>query len=716
LIRAPITTKEAKDGEKSLEEKEGLGAEDIELIKKLREIANGNNLHATILKEAMVLEGSVRNTGIHAAGIIIAPKDLTELIPVATSKESELWLTQIEGNSIEEAGVIKMDFLGLKTLSILKTALSLIKFNHNVVIDIDSIPLDDELTYLLYQKGDTNATFQFESAGMQKHLRDLKPDKFDDLIAMNALYRPGPMAYIPQYVARKHGKEAVEYDLPDMQEYLEETYGITVYQEQVMLLSQKLAGFSKGDADVLRKAMGKKQIATLNKMKVQFVDGAKSKGHPVDKLDKIWSDWEAFAQYAFNKSHSTCYAFVAYQTAYLKAHYPSEYMAAVLNHAGSIDKITFFMEECKRMGITVLGPDLNESQQGFAVNKKGEIRFGFSGLKGVGDNAIESIIEERNKGGHFSNMVDFLKRINLKACGKKSLENLIYGGALDCFTEYHRAQYFYQPPGDTSNLEKLLRFAAVYQSQSSQASNTLFGDLQMPDIVPPKIIPCDPWQLLVKLDFEKEITGMFMSGHPLDNFRFEMANYQIHPIEDFNEIKNTIQTQPNTRSMRLAGMIIDPQHRLTKAGKQFASFHLEDYTGKTEFLLWNEDYVKYSNYLENGRIVMIEGGFRQRFNTSPYEFKVSKFHLLDTVKSTMTKQVILDMDAEWIDENFIHFLESNIQSNPGKTSLKINVLDMLNQRKISLSTLEKGFTLNDDFIHYLGENLHIKTQVTLQNG
>jgi len=715
LITAPITTKEAKNGEKSLEEKEGLGAEEIESIKKLREIANGNDLQAKILKEAMVLEGSVRNTGIHAAGIIIAPRDLTELIPVATSKESELWITQIEGNSIEDAGVIKMDFLGLKTLSILKTALSLIKQNHGVEIEIDNIPLDDELTYTLYQRGDTNATFQFESAGMQKHLRDLKPDKFDDLIAMNALYRPGPMAYIPKYVARKHGKETVEYDLPDMQEYLEETYGITVYQEQVMLLSQKLAGFSKGDADVLRKAMGKKQIATLNKMKVQFVDGATSKGHPVEKLDKIWSDWEAFAQYAFNKSHSTCYAFVAYQTAYLKAHYPSEYMAAVLNHAGSIDKITFFMEECKRMGLTVLGPDLNESNQGFAVNKKGEIRFGFSGLKGVGENAIENIIEERNKNGTFINSVDFIKRINLRACNKKSMESLIYSGALDCFSEMHRGQYFYQPMGDTSNLEKLLKFGAVYQSQSSQSTNTLFGDMQMPDIVPPKLLPCEPWQLIIKLDHEKDVTGMYMSGHPLDNFKFEMTHYQIHGIQDFNEIKIAIQQQPNTRAFRLAGMVLDTQHRMTKAGKNFASFHIEDYSGKTEFILWSEDYVKYSNYLENGRIVMIEGAFRQRFNNGPYEFKISKFHLLETVKTTLTKTVFLDMEPQWIDLEFIEFIEHNIQKNPGKTQLKINMLDLEKQRKVSLSTLEKGFTVNDDFIHYLHNNLHIRTQVALNN-
>ncbi|MDE3145394.1 MAG: DNA polymerase III subunit alpha, partial [Bacteroidota bacterium] len=423
VLKAPLTIKE---GEKSLEEKEAYQADDIENIKRLREIYNGTDIRAQVLKEAERLEGSVRNTGIHAAGIIIAPKDLTELIPVATSKESALWMTQIEGNTIEEAGVIKMDFLGLKTLSILKTALELIKENHGVEIDIDNIPLDDEKTFYLYQRGETNATFQFESVGMQKYLRELKPDKFDDLIAMNALYRPGPIAYIPSYIARKLGKEKVEYDIPELEEYLKDTYGITVYQEQVMLLSQSIGGFSKGDADVLRKAMGKKDRKTLDKMKSKFIDGAIAKGHPSDKLEKIWTDWEAFAQYAFNKSHSTCYALVAYQTGYLKAHYPSEFMAAVLNHAGDIDKITFFMEECKRMGLKVLGPDINESLKGFAVNKKAEIRFGLGGLKGVGDNAIENIISERNKDGQYKDIFDFIKRVNQKSVNKKSLESLAY--------------------------------------------------------------------------------------------------------------------------------------------------------------------------------------------------------------------------------------------------------------------------------------------------
>ena len=711
ILHAPITNKEAKNGEKSLEEKEQLVADDIENVKKLRQVYNGTDLHSTILHEAEILEGSVRNTGIHAAGIIIAPKDLTELIPVATSKESELWLTQIEGNSIEDAGVIKMDFLGLKTLSILKTALKLIKENHNVEIEIDNIPLDDEKTYRLYQLGDTNATFQFESPGMQKYLRELKPDKFDDLIAMNALYRPGPMAYIPQFIARKHGRETVSYDLDSMQEYLEDTYGITVYQEQVMLLSQKLANFSKGDADVLRKAMGKKQIATLNKMKLQFIEGATANGHAKDKLEKIWSDWEAFAQYAFNKSHSTCYAFVAYQTAYLKAHYPSEFMAAVLNHAGSIDKITFFMEECKRMGIKVLGPDINESQNGFAVNKKGEIRFGFSGLKGVGEAAIDNIIEERGKHGQFNDIFDLVKRVNLRCVSKKSLESLIYSGTFDCFKNMHRAQYLYQPPGDVPSLEKIVKFGSVYQSQSSVVSNSLFGDLQMPEIVAPKIAPCEPWQLIEQLDFEKEVTGIYMSGHPLDNFAFELNHYNFTPLADFNDIKNAVGIPPTSKQMRLAGLVIDGQHRLTKTGKKFGILHIEDFSGKTEIALWSDDYVKFVNYLEKGRILMVEGAFKQRYNSENYEFKISKLHLLEAVKSSLTKQLTIEIAPQFVDAEFISFFEKNIKENPGKTALKFNISDNLRKRKLTLNSFEKGITMNDDLTIYLNTNKNIDVSV-----
>ncbi len=712
LLTAPITIKEAKPGEKSLEEKEQLQADDVEKIKKLREFYNGDDELAKVLKEAEKLEGSVRNTGIHASAIIIAPKDLTDLLPVATSKESTLWLTQIEGNSIEEAGVIKMDFLGLKTLSILKTCLALIKQNHGVVISIDDISLEDDKTYQLYRQGDTNATFQFESAGMQKYLRELKPDKFGDLIAMNALYRPGPIAYIPKFILRKNGKEAVTYDLPEMQEFLEETYGITVYQEQVMLLSQKLAGFSKGQADILRKAMGKKDRKTLDKMKGDFITGASLKGHDAKILEKIWTDWEAFAQYAFNKSHSTCYAFVAYQTAYLKAHYPAEYMAAVLNHAGSIDKITFFMEECKRMGLKVLGPDINESNNGFAVNDKGQIRFGFSGMKGVGENAVELIVEERIKAGKFKDIFDVVKRVSTKAVTKKTLESLIYSGAFDQFSDLHRAQYFFQAPGDVLALDKIVKFGSVFQSQAAGSSNTLFGDLQMPEITPPKLASCPPWQLIEKLNFEKEVTGMYMSGHPLDDFKFELTHYGISKMSDYMDVKNALaDTKPPSSTFRLAGLVTDGQHRLTKTGKNFGILHVEDFSGKADFALFGEDYVKYSNYLDKGTIVMIEGSFKTRYNGESYEFKISKLHLLETAKPTLTKEVKIELLPDSVTENLIDFVDSNVKNNPGKTTLKFLIKDTVDNLKITLYTLEKSFTMNDDMAVYLNSRNDVNVSV-----
>jgi len=714
LLTAPMTIKEAKNGVKSLEEKEQLQGDDWENVKRLREVYAGNDMLSSILHEAEVLEGSVRSTGIHAAGIIIAPRDLTDLIPVATSKESDLWLTQIEGSIIEEAGVIKMDFLGLKTLTILKNALALIKLNHGVDIDIDTIPLDDQQTFELYQRGETNATFQFESAGMQKYLRDLKPDKFNDLIAMNALYRPGPIAYIPNFIDRKHGRELISYDLEVMEEDLKDTYGITVYQEQVMLLSQKIAGFSKGDADVLRKAMGKKQKSVLDKMKKQFIEGATAKGHPADKLEKIWTDWEAFAQYAFNKSHSTCYAYVAYQTAYLKAHYPSEYMAAVLNNAGSIEKTTFFMEECKRMGLKVLGPDINESLKGFAVNSKGEIRFGLGGLKGVGDAAVEAIIEERNKRGPSVNIFDFIKRVTQRAVNKKTLESLAYAGAFDCFTDLHRAQYFYIPQGDVSSgLEKIIRYGNVFQAQSLGNANTLFGDLPaVMDVPIPKIPVCEPWSLTELLDHEKEVTGMFMSGHPLDNFKFEISHYGITSLADFNEIRQTVTLQSNpNKPLRLAGLIIDAQHRVSRQGKNFGSIVLEDYSGKAEFMLWSEDYNRFRNYMEKGTNLFVTGSFKQRYNKADFEFRIEKIMLLESIKQHLTKQVVIDLEARHLNDKMVHFFENNIKRFPGRAGLKFTITEPKQNLKVGMFTMEGGFEMNDDMAGFLAENPEFEVHV-----
>jgi DNA polymerase-3 subunit alpha len=549
---------------------------------------------------------------------------------------------------------------------------------------------------------------------MQKYLRDLKPDKFEDLIAMNALYRPGPLEYIPNFINRKHGREAISYDLDEMQEYLEETYGITVYQEQVMLLAQKLAGFSKGDADVLRKAMGKKQKSVLDKMKGQFIGNALLKGFAEDKLQKIWTDWEAFAQYAFNKSHSTCYAFIAYQTAYLKSHYPSEFMAAVLNHAGSIEKITFFMEECKRMGLNVLGPDINESLQSFAVNKKGEIRIGLGGLKGVGEAAVESIIEEREKNGHYVSIYELVKRVNQRTVNKKSLESLAMSGTFDCFPELHRAQYFFQPPGDSSNgLEKIIKFGNIWQGQTNSNQNTLFGDLSLvQEIPPPKVPDCPPWSLTEILDKEKDVTGMFLSGHPLDHYRFELKYYGIMPINDYNEFKGGIELQksPN-QALKLAGLVTSAQHKISRAGKKYGSITIEDFSGKVEITLFGDMYVKFSNYFIAGSCIHVKGNFEKWESRNEWNFRVSEICLLETIKRVFTRQLQLTLQAGSISESYAAFLHNNLKKNPGKTRLKLIMIDQVERLRVQMKTTEKGFEMNDEMADFLENNPLIEVQV-----
>lgn len=694
ILHAPLK------GDKSLEEKEGLGGEDIVNVEKLREIYNSQGLHGEVMREAEKLEGSVRNTGIHAAGIIIAPKDLTELIPVSTARDVNLLITQYEGSIIENAGVIKMDFLGLKTLTIIRDALTLIKRNYDLDIVIDEIPLDDKTTYELYQRGETNGTFQFESAGMQKYLRELKPDKFDDLIAMNALYRPGPLEYIPNFIKRKHGEEQIVYDLPEMEEYLSDTYGITVYQEQVMLLSQKLAGFSKGDADVLRKAMGKKQKAVLDKMKSQFVSGAKEKGHPEDKLEKIWTDWEAFAQYAFNKSHSTCYAFVAYQTAYLKAHYPAEYMAAVLNNAGSIEKITFFMEECQRMGLEVLGPDVNESLKGFAVNIKpgvegpGIIRFGMNAIKGVGEAAVEDIIAEREN-GPYTSVFDFICRVNGRTVNKKTLENLVCAGAFDGFKELHRAQYFFAPPIDPkTGLERLVAFGQQFQASTSVATNSLFGAQEMPTVKPPTIPECEPWTLPQLLEREKEVIGIYLSAHPLDGFKFEIDHYGFGAIADLEK--------SGGRSVRLAGFVTDAAHMTTKKGDKFGKLVLNDYTGHTELVFWRENYVKWSPFIDNGQLLVVTGAYKEhRFRPGVMEFEIQSMDLLSEVRRKMTKRIIVKMPLDKLDELTARFLIGNVNEHRGNTELILHFTDFEENMQARLRTNGLKVELNDPLVQFL---------------
>lgn len=678
VMNAPI------DGEKSLREKEGLMGDDIEAVKQLREIIKGDDLRAKVLKEALILEGSVRGTGIHAAGIIIAPMDLTEIIPVATSKDTELLITQYDGKVIEDAGVLKMDFLGLKTLTIMRDALYLIKANKGIELDINTIPLDDAKTFELYQRGETNGTFQFESVGMQKYLKELKPDKFEDLIAMNALYRPGPLEYIPNFVKRKNGQEAVSYDLPAMEEHLKETYGITVYQEQVMLLSQKLANFTKGDADTLRKAMGKKQKEVLDKMKSKFMEGCEKNGHDPKACEKIWTDWEAFAQYAFNKSHSTCYAFVAYQTAFLKAHHPAEYMAAVLTHnLSNIDKITFFMEECRRMGIPVLGPDVNESIYKFSPNKKGEIRFGLGAVKGVGEGAVNSIVEERELQGPFKSLFDLTKRVNLRAANKKTFESLALAGAFDSLGAGNRAQFFFEGNDGMSGIEKAIRFGNAYQESKNASQHSLFGEASSTQELPEPALPnCEPWLKIDELKKEKEVVGIYISGHPLDEYKIELENFCNTQLSDLKELANF-----RGKDIAIAGIVSESNHRISKTGKPFGSFGIEDYEGSFQFALFSEDYLKFKHFMEFGSFVFIKGKVQSRYNQSDQlEFKVQQVQLLQEVREKMSQQVTLKVPAGAISPDFTQRLTQLLKDHTGKCRLRITLLDQEDKISIDLSS------------------------------
>jgi DNA polymerase-3 subunit alpha len=663
------------DGPGSLKEKEGLQNEDIEDVKKLREIAKGKDLQAEVLREAVRLEGSVRSTGIHAAGIIIAPTDLTDIIPVHTSKETDLLITQFEGKEIENAGVIKMDFLGLKTLTIIRDALRMIEQNHGVKLNIDEVPLDDKKTFELYQRGETNGTFQFESAGMQKHLRELKPDKFEDLIAMNALYRPGPMDYIPNFINRKFGREKVVYDLPELEEYLEETYGITVYQEQVMLLSQKLGNFTKGDADTLRKAMGKKDRKTLDEKKGKFMEGCKTNNLDLKACEKIWTDWEAFAAYAFNKSHSTCYAFVAFQTAYLKAHYPAEYMAAVLTHnLSDIKKITFFIDETRRMGIPVLGPDVNESAYNFAVNKAGQIRFGLGAVKGVGENAVSAIIDERNLNGQFKDIIDLTRRVNLRTINRRSLEAMANAGAFDTFEGSHRAQYFYQEGPDAPIfLEKVLKHASDYQAQKMGMQASLFGgdsEVEMPEVQMPE---CEPWSNFEQLRNEKEVTGFYMSGHPLDDYRLEIEAFCKNTIADIREenIKRMLGHQ-----VSVAGIVTSSTERTTKNNTLFGIFVMEDHNDSVQLSMFSDDYMKFRHLLVQGMSLIVTGSVQKRFRDSDQiELKVSNVSLLAESIDKLTKSVTITLDAFEVNDEMVAMLKDAVSASRGNTPLYVNVVN-----------------------------------------
>ncbi|MFT5053925.1 MAG: DNA polymerase-3 subunit alpha [Oceanospirillaceae bacterium] len=640
------------------------------MAQELKELANGSDLTAETINQALVLEGSVRNTGIHACGVIITPDDITNHIPVSVAKDSDLAVTQFDNSVVESAGMLKMDFLGLKTLSIIKDAIKLIKDKHDVDIDPDTIPLDDQKTYELYQRGDTNGTFQFESAGMQKHLKDLKPDKFADLIAMNALYRPGPLKYIPNFIKRKHGEEEIVYDLPEMEEYLAETYGISVYQEQVMRLSQKLANFSKGDADVLRKAMGKKNIDLLKKMNAQFLEGCEANGHDLKIADKVWSDWEEFAAYAFNKSHSTCYSVVAFHTAYLKANYPAEYMASVLTHnMNDIKKVTFFMEECKRMGMAVLGPDVNESQYKFAVNTKGQIRFGLGAVKGVGEGAVEALVEERKENGSYMSIFDLTKRIDLKSTNRRALEGLAHSGALDSFENAHRAVYFHEE-GNSTFMEKAVKFGQAYQHSLNSAQVSLFGEGSDESMPEPTIPHVEKWNVLKELSLEKDVVGIYISGHPLDQHKLAITSFNHRSLREFNVMEPRV-----GMDIRFGGLVTSVAHRMTKTQKPFGVVTIEDYEDSHELAVFGEEYAKFKGYFIEGVSLSIKGTYQKGWGeNSPPRFKVMGIEFLSELLEKNTRKITVTIPLSKLDGTMINDLETMAENYPGKCNLHFKIL------------------------------------------
>jgi len=681
-----------------------LRTDEILRVNEIKNLAEEESLSGETIQQAKVLEGSLRNIGTHACGVIITPDDITQFVPVATAKDSDLYVTQFDNSAVEDAGLLKMDFLGLKTLTLIKDTVKLVKYKQGVDLDPDQFPLDDQKTYELFQRGDTVGIFQYESAGMQKYLKDLKPTVFADLIAMNALYRPGPLEYIPSFVDRKNGQEEISYDLPEMAEYLEETYGITVYQEQVMLLSQKLAGFSKGDADVLRKAMGKKIFALLQKLKPQFINGGKAKGHPEEVLEKIWKDWEAFAAYAFNKSHSTCYAWIGYQTAYLKAHFPAEYMAAVLsNNMSDIKQVTFFMEECRRMGLKVLGPDVNESFYKFTVNDQQAIRFGMGAIKGVGRGAVETIIEHR-KEQSYASIFDLVKRIDLRAANKKAFENLILAGGLDSLGEVHRAQYFNPDGDDITFLEKAIRFGAKYQENLNSSQTSLFSDATNETYQDLSIPGCEPWSNLIRLKKEKEVVGIYISSHPLDDFTHEMKhfmNISLNRLGDLNPLVN--------RELSLGGIVNDVQHLESRNGKGWARFALEDFTDQYEFRIFGEDYLKYRHFLVVNQFIrirlMIREGWvnRETGKAGAPRMQYLYFEMLQNTIESNAKKLTLQLDIHQLDQDEIEALQDNLKSFKGDKTLFFNIYDTDKKVKLMLNSKKQKVNITPDLLQFLDE-------------
>ncbi len=673
--------------------------DDINRAKELRRIADGNDLQAEVINNAKQLEGSVRNTGIHACGVIITPDDITNYVPVALAKDSSMYCTQFDNSVAESAGLLKMDFLGLKTLTLIKYAVQNVKLTKGIDLIPDEFPIDDEKTYELFQRGETVGIFQYESAGMQKYLKDLKPTVFADLIAMNALYRPGPLEYIPSFIKRKHGDEEIVYDVPDCEEYLKETYGITVYQEQVMLLSQKLAGFTKGEADTLRKAMGKKQKDVLDKMKPLFIKNGSEKGHNPDSLEKIWKDWEAFASYAFNKSHSTCYAWIAYQTAYLKANYPAEYMASVLsNNMSDIKQVSFFMEECRRMGVPVLGPDVNESNYKFTVNKEGGIRFGLGAIKGLGGGPVEAIIDERNINGNYKGIFDFAKRVNLRQCNKKAFEGLAYGGGFDSFGNFHRAQFFTEDKNQRTFLENLMKYGANFQENSNSSQVSMFGESSGIDMPEPEIPKCEEWGSIYKLNREKEVIGIFISGHPLDDYKLEMNSFCNGTIAMLTEME-----LHQNKELTIGCVITEAEHRFTKNGDPFGTIVIEDYSDSYKLFLWRENYLKFKHFLQPNTFVALKGRIEIPPRRSELEFSIHSMELMSEMREKLAKSVHLKIEAKNLEQRLIADLNKLFLENEGNCGVTFKIVDALEKIEINMPSKSVKIAPNNKVFKALDE-------------
>ncbi len=687
-------------GKSEAELKAKFRSEELETINELIALSEGDDLIAETINLARLLEGSVRNTGIHACGVIITPDDITKFVPVALAKDSGMYCTQFDNSVVENAGLLKMDFLGLKTLTLIKDTVKIVKAKYGVELDPENFSLEDEKTYELFQRGETVGVFQYESPGMQKYMKELKPTVFADLIAMNALYRPGPLEYIPSFVRRKLGEEEIHYDLEACEEYLKETYGITVYQEQVMLLSQKLANFTKGEADVLRKAMGKKLFSLLEMLKPKFLDGGEKNGHDREILGKIWKDWEAFAAYAFNKSHSTCYAWIAYQTAYLKAHYPAEYMAAVLsNNMNDIKTITFFMEECKRMKLDVLGPCVNESYYKFSVNDNGAVRFGMGAVKGVGQGAVATIIENRKDDGKYKSIFDLTKRIDLRAANKRALENLALAGGFDTFKETHRAQYFHNEGDGITFLEKAVKYASKYQESKNSSQVSLFGESSNVQIAEPEVPPSDDWGTIEKLRREREVVGVYISGHPLDDFKVEMKSFCNANISAFLDIDAFA-----NRELTFAGVIIDVQHRVSKNGKGWALFTVEDYMDSYEFRIFGEEYLKFRHFFIINSFVyfkiFIKEGWinKDTGKKGMARIQFNSMQQLQDVMEAYAKKLTVQVDVSKLKNDHINSLKTIFTEHEGNCQLNFTIYEMQEQIKVKMISRSQKVKISSELL------------------